>query len=242
MSKEQQSIVFIPGAWNGPEYFGDVTAQLKEHGYEVHALHLPTAGLDPKSTPVDDIGLVQKTTRALADEGKDIILVMHSYGGFVGSESAKGLLKTDRLAQGKEGGIVHLVYLAAIPGVEGEILVENVPEWVTFQGEWTIVENVRDIFYNDLPSPMADELSAKLLPHAASIYTHALAYAGYKHVPATYLLCTQDQALPFKVQKAIVGLAHGSMRTEICDAGHFCMLSMPERVTNVIIKAAGVMD
>lgn len=109
------------------------------------------------------------------------------------------------------------------------------------QGEWTTVENAQEIFYNDLPSSMVDELAAKLLPHAASIYTHPLAYAGYKYVPTTYLLCTQDQALPFKVQKAIVASAHGLMRTEICDAGHFCMLSMPERVTNVIIKAAGVL-
>ncbi|PGH30940.1 hypothetical protein GX50_06297 [[Emmonsia] crescens] len=241
MITEKPSIIFLPGAWNGPEYFGDVTTQLNERGYEVHALHLLTAGLDPKSTPSDDIALVQKTTQALADEGKDVILVMHSYGGFVGSESAKGLLKKDRLAQSKAGGIVHLVYLAGLPGIEGEILVENVPEWVKFQGEWTTVENAQEIFYNDLPSSMVDELAAKLLPHAASIYTHPLAYAGYKYVPTTYLLCTQDQALPFKVQKAIVASAHGLMRTEICDAGHFCMLSMPERVTNVIIKAAGVL-
>ncbi|OAX84490.1 hypothetical protein ACJ72_01131 [Emergomyces africanus] len=242
MITDKPSIVFLPGAWNGPECFGDVTARLNERGYEVHALHLPTAGLDAKSTPGDDIALVQKTTQALADGGKDVILVMHSYGGFVGSESAKGLLKTDRLAEGKEGGIVHLVYLAGLPGIEGNVLVENAPEWVNFQGEWTTVENAQEIFYNDLPSSMVDDLAAKLLPHAASIYSHPLGYAGYKHVPSTYLLCNKDLALPFKIQKAIVALAHGSMRSETCDAGHFCMLSMPEKVTDVIIKAAGISD
>ncbi|EEQ88861.2 uncharacterized protein BDCG_03981 [Blastomyces dermatitidis ER-3] len=164
MRKEKQSIIFLPGAWNGPEYFGAVIAQLKERGYELHALHLPTAGLDPKSTPVDDISLFRK-------------------------QRARWLM---RLAQSEQDGIGHLVYLAGLLGTEGEILVENVPEWVKFQGVWTTVENARDIFYNDLPASMADELAAKLLPHAASIYTHPLAYAGQKNLPATYLLYTQN--------------------------------------------------
>jgi hypothetical protein len=38
---------------------------------------------------------------------------MNSYAGFPGTESSKGLSKTEREKEGKKGGIVALVYLAA---------------------------------------------------------------------------------------------------------------------------------
>ncbi|PGH13131.1 hypothetical protein AJ79_03838 [Helicocarpus griseus UAMH5409] len=237
MVRKDTSIVYLPGAWHGPDTFDEVAAQLGKRGYEVHCLHLPTAGLDPKSTPVDDVALIQKTSRALADQGKYVTLVMHSYGGFVGSESVRGLSKKDRLAQGKPGGIINLVYIAAFPGVEGELLVDPIPDWVTVEGEWARVPNAREVFYSDFPTPKADELVAKLLPHAASVYEHRLAYAGYEDVPATYLLCTQDKVVPLEVQKAMAALGGEIMRTEACDSGHFCMLSDPGIVTEAIIRA-----
>jgi hypothetical protein len=53
-------------------------------------------------------------TAKIADEGKDIVLVMHSYGGIPATESAHGLAKKDREAAGKKGGIVALLYVAAL--------------------------------------------------------------------------------------------------------------------------------
>jgi pimeloyl-ACP methyl ester carboxylesterase len=126
--------VLIPGAWHTADGFGDVVKQLEGHGYEAHALHLPTAGKDLACTPREDAAFIQETTRALAEEGKDIILVMHSYGGLPGSDSAKGLLKRDRKAEGKQGGITHLVYIAAFLLAEGQSLAEclpkELPDWV----------------------------------------------------------------------------------------------------------------
>jgi hypothetical protein len=54
-----------------------------------------------------------------ADAGKDVILVMHSYGGVPGSAAAKDLSKEERAKESKPGGIVRLVYLAAFPIEEG---------------------------------------------------------------------------------------------------------------------------
>jgi pimeloyl-ACP methyl ester carboxylesterase len=134
MIAQKPTIVLIPGAWHTPDAFGDVVKQLEEHGYEAHALHLPTAGKDLACTPREDAAFIQETTRALAEEGKDIVLVMHSYGGLPGSDSAKGLLKRDRKAEGKQGGITHLVYIAAFLLAEGqcsaECLPKELPDWV----------------------------------------------------------------------------------------------------------------
>ena len=50
----------------------------------------------------------------LADQGKDVILVGHSYAGLPMTECTKGLSKGERTSQGKSGGIVHLAYIAAL--------------------------------------------------------------------------------------------------------------------------------
>ena len=58
------------------------------------------------------------TIQKLADEGKDVVLTMNSYGGFPGTEASKGLSKKEREANGLKGGIIELVYLASfLPAV-----------------------------------------------------------------------------------------------------------------------------
>ena len=84
----------------------------------------------------DDATAIQAVTTKLADEGKDIVLVTHSYGGIPGTESAYGLAQKEREASGKKGGIVALLYVAALlvkPGMSlGTTIGEGagVPDYV----------------------------------------------------------------------------------------------------------------
>jgi pimeloyl-ACP methyl ester carboxylesterase len=137
MAVSKTTIVLVHGAWHSPACFDDLVTLLHGHGYETRAVQLPTAGKDLNATPIEDAVAIQETTRALAEEGKDIVLVMHSYGGFVGTASAKGLLKKDRQVEGKQGGIIHLVYLAAFLVDEGKSLGEAlggaVPDWIKLE-------------------------------------------------------------------------------------------------------------
>jgi len=135
MASEKPTLVFIPGAWHTPEYFEGVISQLKAHGYPVRALRMPSVGGDDTSTMADDAAYIQKTTSALAAEGKEIILVMHSYGGIPGTQSAKGLLQKERAAEGQRGGIIGLVYLAAFLLPAGQSLASflgSMPDWVKY--------------------------------------------------------------------------------------------------------------
>jgi hypothetical protein len=52
----------------------------------------------------DDATFIAKETEKLADHGKDMILVVHSYGGVPITESAKGLGKQERQEARKKGG------------------------------------------------------------------------------------------------------------------------------------------
>lgn len=136
------TLVFIPGAWHGPEYYGTLIAQLQKHGYDAETLHLPSAGRDFAANAYDDAAFIQQTTARLADQGKDLVLIMHSYGGVPGTESAKGLLKKDRLAEGKQGGIVALVYIAAFLLPEGVSVFDSLGggerPWVSFEVRFVV--------------------------------------------------------------------------------------------------------
>lgn len=126
------TVVFIPGAWHTPEYYEKVIDILRGQGYSTSTVRLPSVG--GVSTMFDDAAAIRKTVSTLADEGKKIILVMHSYGGIPGSESAKGLAWKTRQQKGKSGGIVSLVYLCAHLVKEGMSVngMANGTEWPSF--------------------------------------------------------------------------------------------------------------
>jgi hypothetical protein len=66
-------------------------------------------------------------------------------------------------------------------------------------------------------------------------------YAAWKHVPSTYIFCTEDQALSYETQLGIVERARKEgmlLRTERLEASHSPFLSMPEAVVDVIRRAA----
>ena len=62
----------------------------------------------------DDAALIAAEAEKLADQGKDVIIVGHSYGGVPVSQSSKALGKEERKAQGKTGGIVQLAYMTCL--------------------------------------------------------------------------------------------------------------------------------
>ncbi len=92
---------------------------------------MPTVGLAASEgrpgkppTMYDDAAFINKEAEKLADEGKDVILVGHSYGGVPVTEGAKGLGKKERQAQGKKGGIVNLAYMTCLVPSVGESAAE----------------------------------------------------------------------------------------------------------------------
>jgi pimeloyl-ACP methyl ester carboxylesterase len=75
----------------------------------------------------DDAAHFHNIAEKLADQGKDIVLVMHSYGGVVGTECSQGLSRTERKEAGKLGGIIRLVYLTSVVPEVGVSLRELLP-------------------------------------------------------------------------------------------------------------------
>jgi pimeloyl-ACP methyl ester carboxylesterase len=129
MASSLPTIVLIPGAWHSPIHYELVTKKLQAAHYDVVSSTLPS--LDPSNPNVttvttDSTFISEKLLAPLLTEGKDIVLVMHSYGGSPGSVAAHGQSKTERSSKGLEGGIVGIIFIAALLTPEGASLLTMV--------------------------------------------------------------------------------------------------------------------
>lgn len=108
-----------------PTVFDAVRTRLEALGFPSECPAHPSIGAEPPSkTLEDDVSSLCSVLTALADEGRDIVVVGHSYGGVVASNAVEGLVKPVRTANGKRGGVVSVVYLAAFALDKGQSLLE----------------------------------------------------------------------------------------------------------------------
>lgn len=126
--------LLVTGSFAPAHFYNDLVEQVKAWGYDIKAIHLATVGLGPgqgRDTPpatmYDDAALIAKEAEALADAGREVIVVGHSYGGMPATESIKGLSVSERQKAGKKGGIVRLAYKTAAVTTPGHSAAEGLP-------------------------------------------------------------------------------------------------------------------
>jgi pimeloyl-ACP methyl ester carboxylesterase len=118
-------IVLIPGAWHTGACYDVIVPLLEDAGYSTTALTLPSVGAEPPVTSTnEDVAFTHSTVSSLVDAGKDVVVVMHSYGAIPGSDAMIGLSKSERSGEGLEGGVVALVYICAWMMPEGKCIAD----------------------------------------------------------------------------------------------------------------------
>lgn len=115
------TIVFVPGIWEGPSVFDGVSKTLQSYGYSTAYAPLASTGHASPGNPtlLDDVQHIRSAIEPIVEEGKEIILVGHSAGGFLGSAAVKDLGLKKRAEDEKTGGVAKLIYLAAGLAPEG---------------------------------------------------------------------------------------------------------------------------
>lgn len=164
MSSTKPTIVFGPGAWHTPDCFDLVRNELASRGWSVEAIDYPSVGAEPPTKSLsDDARVVREALQRLADEGKPIVLVVHSYGGLVGANAVEGLGYKQRAQQGKAGGVIMFVYLAAFVTPRGKCILEMLGgkplPWMNFKASH-IVSGPEDIQTMRCTTP-ADPLATR---------------------------------------------------------------------------------
>ena len=90
------TILFFAGAFADPKCFDTICEQFHKAGYPTAYAYVPSLDAsDPASvTTAHDANFARsKYLLSLLEEGKDVVVFVHSYGGIVGRRSGRGRLR-----------------------------------------------------------------------------------------------------------------------------------------------------
>ena len=192
----------------------------------------------------DDAALIASKLTTLADEGKDIVLVMSSYGGFPGTEAAFGLSKAARKKNGSQGGIISLVYIAAhIPQI-GQCT-SDFGDGTLPKDEYMSVEyspEVASAVFSDLSDSKEQKQYFDMMRnHSRVSFDGKLKHEGWKEVKSYYLHTKQDNIIRPDVQlRQIKNAKDQGADLEVIeiDSGHIPMLGRESEVCELLVNAA----
>ncbi|KAJ5096899.1 hypothetical protein N7456_007620 [Penicillium angulare] len=252
MPLTKPTIVIVQGSFQTNLVYEDLGNGLRAAGYPVVHPILPScsdveANDFPTRTLTDDALAVAKAIESLVEEGKLVVVVMHSYGGIVGNQAvSEGYSYTARQAQGKKGGVVHLFYYSAFVLSKGQSVLgafgESPNNDVQPDGRFYI-KNGAATLYNDLSSDQSKLWESRLIAQSYKVQTTIVTNVACEHVPSTYLVCENDQAAPPQFQEMFAGIAKSEIQR--CSAGHSPMLSqlemLVERISSVADQVVGAL-
>ncbi|PNY29236.1 Uncharacterized protein TCAP_00849 [Tolypocladium capitatum] len=250
------TLVFVPGAWHSPEVWSRVSSEIeaRKHEYKCVRVALPSTLSHPAATFADDVEAVRDAIVAETTQGRDVVIVVHSYGGHVGNSAIKGLTRNTHdaapSAKGSSGHVVGMAMVATGFTVTGVSFIDGLggkppPTWAADEeaGCAAIVVDARDMFYHDLPAQEGTQWVGNLRKQALKPLMEGgeHAYSGWKDVPVWFLATAEDRALPVQAQRAFVqgakdAGAHVVLR-EIASS-HSPMLSRPKETAEFILQAA----
>ena len=115
-------ILLIPGFWEGTSVFDPVITSLQAHGYTARAISLSSTGHASPNNPSmkDDVASIRSAiAQTVEQDERDVILVLHSAGAFLGCMAIEGLSIKERSGQEKQGGVRKIVFLSGAVWEEG---------------------------------------------------------------------------------------------------------------------------
>ena len=135
----------MTGVSHSPSHYQRVLTILEKSDFETRCLPLASLNCDKPqaATAAKDAAYIRcESLQPLIEDGKEVLLVMHSYGGIPGSAAANGLSAVERRQQGLNGGVIGQVFVTALVVEEGETLLSSMG------GEWPEVlkPNVPRVF------------------------------------------------------------------------------------------------
>ncbi|KAJ5493299.1 hypothetical protein N7539_002045 [Penicillium diatomitis] len=221
------TVLVVPGAWLTKAFYEPFLQALTEAGYDAQFAEYPS--LDPEDPTAFDCHADSKAIAAVLrplveEEGKDVLVLMHSYAGMPGAAAATGLAKTQRVQQGKRGGVVGLLFVGAFVVPEGlscaGLQGGNLPPWILLDQDQSVLTrdkpsanlNLADDpinnFAADVEGTLAQSLTAHSKPHATLSFTSPQPHPAwmddeFKGRLASVVL-TEDRAVPKEAQLGMI--------------------------------------
>ncbi|KAK8132281.1 alpha/beta-hydrolase [Apiospora kogelbergensis] len=264
-SSNDIAVVLCHGSYHSPKPYGRLLDAFKGVGMDAYCPHLPTADLSKlnvgdvnqpdfdREPPAGGYPQGDEDTQAVLSileplvlkEGKKVLLVAHSSGGWVATQAARPELQFKaRNANGQPGGIVGILYMGAFVIPVGESIhsffqpkdgTAVVPPFMEFHkhgisGLGTMVKPEKFLF-NDMDQNEAKEWATTLT--ASPILTTKLTNDAYSALPCGYLVLEGDMTLPKEYQEGMAAMQAektGEFSIYRCRAGHSPHLSWTQGV------------
>ncbi|QSZ34271.1 hypothetical protein DSL72_005861 [Monilinia vaccinii-corymbosi] len=247
------TLVLIPGAWHSAEVWKKATSLLREQDYKCIPVELPSTTGNPATGFGDDIEAVRDVILSETKQGRDVMIVVHSYGGAVGQSAVKGLTrrKPDALQSTGDqpaGHVIGLAMMACGFGQTGVSFIDAIggtppPLWRFDDGGFATLElSARESFYHDLPEDEGDYWVRRLRKQSQRVLKEGAewAYAGWMDLPVWYLTTLDDRTFPVEAQGMFVRMARDAgadVTVREVLSSHSPMLSRPRETADFILEA-----
>jgi pimeloyl-ACP methyl ester carboxylesterase len=257
MSISQPTVLLISGGWHTPQSYTKLNDALSSSGFEVLVPTLPSMnGNRPPSADLQsDTDFIRSYTQDLINTGREILVLMHSYGGQVGTNALSGLSFASRSKEGLSGGVLHLIYMAATAIVEGKCMVDTVREFgheellpmaFDFADDRSCTHRDPKLLLigtDNAVTDKEDEYVKTLTKWNGNCMYQPLTTerAAWRDGPVTYIHTTGDMTVPMDYQNVFVkGMEEAGVKVQCVsvETGHCPNLTKPDEIAEIVKKIA----
>jgi len=230
---DKPTIILVHGAFADGSSWNNVIPILQKQGYQTIAVQNPLTSLQ------DDVAFVE---RAINEAKGSVILVGHSWGGVVisqagNAEKVKALvyiaayaLDQDQTLESISKDAYEVRKIPNVPGFADPIVSDG---YIRLKEE-TIVK----YFAQDLPAQQARLIAAGQGRLHVSALGAKVSNPAWKNKPTFYIVSDNDQIISPKLEGEMAAKIHATVFH--IPASHVVMLSKPEKVAEIILKAAAI--
>ncbi|KAL8830818.1 MAG: hypothetical protein Q9191_001216 [Dirinaria sp. TL-2023a] len=215
-------------------------------GQESVAVAYPTCGYGTESTKQwDEVIAIREVIASKLDrkeEQQDVVLVLHSYGGWPGSRAVKGLDKATRLQNGHFNGIIEVVFIAAFLLPENAVTAHLLPSSSlnNILQNGCRIPNMSSVplLLNDLEPDAQMHWLSKFEWHRNDFTSETVPDAPWHlTVPKTYVITTDDKcASPDFQLQMLKGVIDSTWSIKSIKSGHEPFLSQPGNLAKVLLQ------
>jgi pimeloyl-ACP methyl ester carboxylesterase len=223
------NIVLVHGQFADASSWSKVIPFLQDAGHKVIAVELPLHSM------ADDVATVK---RAIDLIGGPVLLVAHSYGGFVITNAGYN-----------NPNVKGLVYIAAATAKEGqtETTAKNSPFPKVFEGKPVLIFDkagfayinpaiYHDFFVQDVDQAQAKVLAAVQKPsNISGIANEKSGPPAWKQVPTWYQVSENDHVIPPAVERMFAKEMNAT--TISLPSSHASLVSHPTEIAQLILNA-----
>jgi pimeloyl-ACP methyl ester carboxylesterase len=219
------NIVLVHGAWADGSSWSNVIPTLTDAGHRVIAVQLPLHSL------ADDVATVK---RAIELVGGPVLLVGHSYGGFVITNAGSN-----------NTNVTGLVYVAAFAPDEGQAISNFIdpaalpPGFFIFDsGGFGYInpEIFHEAFVQDVNTTEAEIMAITQKPAHQSLLAEPSGPPAWRQLPTWYQVSESDHIIPPDAQRQFA--AQMNATTISVNASHASLVSHPDEIAQLILEAA----